>query len=152
MKTKALFILLSLVLIFAFVTIPNHPGTAYPPSTPLPPIEVEMLDPEWVDYRCLPYVWIQVGWYDPPDNYPPFSFSNPGGVIVSHGSQHESYDLEYYGIDERGWHIWEVEFPRPAYYWTMMGYVRSVANYDFWIEPGGQEYYCYLVDIPYLTR
>ena len=150
---KVLFSLaIGILFIGLFLLIPDTTITAYPPSTPVPPL---LLYPEWWYIDCNNPARVEIVWYDPPDNIPPFSFSNPGYLYVDYPGLPNTlmYQLTYEGIDEWGYHWWWVEYPLPVTNFTIAAFVRdqSPPVYEgWWVYPMLMDVDCYATELIYL--
>ena len=148
---KRLFLLMiAIIFIGLFILIPNRLGTAYPPSGPLPPLPdststpsaPQNATPEFIEINCLPTgILVGVGWWQPREDIPPFSFSNPGEVIVNiHGFGYY-YPLTYEGKDEYGWHRWYTTTDR-FHDGFLIAYVRTLDNFSHYVDPLNQMFTC----------
>lgn len=145
-----LLVLVGLLCIGLFMLIPDSQTIAQypPPPTSIP--QLPLVDyPIWIYYTCDDPVYVLIGWIDPPEGIPPFSFDVPGYIYVGYPGYAERYDLVYDGIDEFGKHVWHVYFPRPSQNWWMSALVREYEPpYNgWWVYPDTEPVICYSRDI-----
>lgn len=145
---KLLLVLLGLIFIALFTLIPDMPNMAYPltpvppitvtpepTSTPTTPLIVNSAYPQWLYMDCNWEARVEIGWFNPPPDAPPFTFDDPGLLNVSWYQHLGQYYLSYQGIDERGWHRWWATYPVHVGTARLEAFVRGVDGDMFWAYP-----------------